>query len=60
MIGCFGYLIEVFQFMLFPGYEVITYPGIAVATIAEMSLMFWLLFKGVDVEQWEKSALESA
>jgi len=46
MIGCFGYLIDFFQYFLFPSYEVITYPGLAVATIAEFSLCGSLLFKG--------------
>jgi hypothetical protein len=43
----FGVLIWFFQFFLFPGYEVITYPGLAVSFIAEVSLTFWLLIKGV-------------
>jgi hypothetical protein len=51
MIGCFGYLIDFFQYFLFPDYEVITYPGLAVATIAEISLCGWLLLKGVKVQQ---------
>ena len=55
-----GVMIWFFQFFLFPGYEVITYPGLAVSFIAEVSLTLWLLTKGVDVEQWKKRALESA
>jgi hypothetical protein len=50
MIGCFGYLIDVFQYFLLPGYEVITYPGLAVATISEFSLMGWLLWKGAKIQ----------
>jgi hypothetical protein len=46
----FGVLIWFFQFFLFPGYEVITYPGLAVSFIAEVSLTFWLLTKGVKEE----------
>jgi hypothetical protein len=46
----FGVLIWFFQFFLFPGYEVITYPGLAVSFIAEVSLTFWLLIKGVKKE----------
>jgi hypothetical protein len=46
----FGVLIWFFQFFLFPGYEVITYPGLAVSFIAEVSLTFWLLIKGVKEE----------
>jgi hypothetical protein len=48
MIGCFGYLIGSVQYFLFPNYEVITYPGLAVATIAEFLLPAWLLIKGVE------------
>jgi hypothetical protein len=51
MIGCFGYLIDFLQYFLFPNYEVITYPGLAVATIAEFSLCGWLLIKGVKTQQ---------
>ena len=53
MIGCFGYLIDVLQFFLFPGYEVITYPGLAVAAFAELSFPVWLLLKGVKVQPKE-------
>jgi len=51
MIGCFGYLIDVFQYFLFPGYEIITYPGLAISTIAEISFPIWLLLKGVKTQQ---------
>jgi hypothetical protein len=51
MIGCFGYLIDFFQYFLFPNFEVITYPGLAVATVAEFSLCGWLLIKGVKTQQ---------
>lgn len=47
IIACFGLLIEGFTYFLFPKYEVITYPGLVVATIAEFSLCLWLLIKGV-------------
>jgi hypothetical protein len=46
MIDCFGVLIWFFQFFLFPGYEVITYPGLIVSLIAEFSLALWLLIMG--------------
>ena len=56
MIGCFGYLIDSFAIILFPRFT-----GIAQFTfIGELLLPLWLLIKGVNVEQWEKSALESA
>ncbi len=47
IIDCFGVLISFFQFFLFPGYEVITYPGLVASFIAEFSLSLWLLIKGV-------------
>ncbi len=60
MIGCFGFQIDLVTRFLFPGYEVITYPGMVIAAIAEFSFCGWLLIKGVDVVQWEKRALEAA
>jgi hypothetical protein len=57
IIGCFGYLIESFAAFLLPTYEV----NIALFTFwGEVLLPLWLLIKGVNVEQWEKRALESA
>jgi len=56
MIGCFGYLIDSFTIFLFP-----TFKGIAQFTFwGEVLFPLWLLIKGVNVEQWEKRALESA
>jgi hypothetical protein len=54
MMDCFGVLIWFFQFFLFPGYELITYPGLAISFVAELSLSLWLLIKGV---QDQKPAL---
>jgi len=57
IIGCFGYLIDSVTFVLFPNFD---------ATISqftfwgEVLLPLWLLIKGVNVEQWERRALESA
>jgi len=51
MLASFGHLIQYFQVFLFPEYEVITYPGLAIATVGELSLCFWLLFKGVKDQQ---------
>ena len=57
MVACFGYLVDVFTFLLIPGFEVVfsefTFVG-------EVVLLLWLLIKGVNVEQWEKRALQSA
>ena len=44
--ACFGHLIQFFQVFLLPGYEAITYPGLAIATVGEFSLCLWLLIKG--------------
>jgi hypothetical protein len=48
MLGCFGYLTELLVVVVFPSYEVISYLGLAIAIIAEFSLTFWLLLKGVN------------
>jgi hypothetical protein len=56
MIGCFGYLIDSFTILLFPSFK-----GIAQFTFwGEVLFPLWLSIKGVNVEQWEKRALESA
>jgi len=56
MIGCFGYLIDSFAIFLFPSFK-----EIALFTFwGEVLFPLWLLIKGVNVEQWEKRALESA
>jgi hypothetical protein len=60
IVDGFAMLIWFFQFFFFPGYEIISTAGLAVSFIAEGLLCLWLLFKGVNVEQWEKRALESA
>ncbi len=57
IIAGFGYLIDVVTFFLLPNYDA----TIATVTfIGELLLPFWLLIKGVNVEQWEKRTLESA
>jgi hypothetical protein len=60
IIDGFAMLIWFFQFFFFPGYEVISTISLAVSFIAEGLLCLWLLIKGVNVEEWEKRALESA
>jgi hypothetical protein len=61
LIDCLVLLIWVFQFFLFyPGSEGISALCLAVSFIAEASLCLWLLIKGVNVEKWEKRALETA
>lgn len=56
MIGCFGYLFDSFTALLLPDF------GFTVAQftfIGELLLPLWLLIKGVNVERWEKRALEA-
>ena len=47
MAACIGDWIGVAQVFLFPGFEVITYPGFLVAVIAEFTFCGWLMVKGV-------------
>lgn len=56
IIGCFGYLIRFFQAFLFPGSEasIWTNPALVVTHLSELSLMCWLLIKGVNIKQWQK------
>ena len=61
LIDCFVLLIWVFQFFLFyPENEVISGLCLAISFIAEASFCLWILIKGVNVEQWEKRAPETA
>jgi hypothetical protein len=57
IIGGFGYLIDSFAVFLIPNYEVFLRLFMA---WGELLLALWLLVKGVNVEKWEKRALESA
>ena len=61
IIGSFGYLTNSLTGFLFPGYEaIVTQIVLVPSAIMELPLFLWLLIKGVNVEQWEKRALESA
>lgn len=42
-----GEMVWFLQFYLFPGYDLITYPGFAAGFLAEVSLSLWLLIVGV-------------
>ena len=57
MIGCFCYLTDVVLFFLFPNSDATLS---LFAFIGELLFALWLLIKGVNVEEWEKRALESA
>jgi hypothetical protein len=61
VIASFSYLTNSFTGFLFPSYQaIISQIIIAPTVIAELSFTFWLLFKGLNVEQWEKRALQFA
>ena len=60
MIECFGWLMYPLQFFLFPAYEVISNLSFAIGFIGEFGLTLWLLIMGVNVEAWERRALDSA
>jgi hypothetical protein len=47
IVDFFSVMIWFLQFFLLPGYDVISYPGLAVSLIAEVSMTLWLLVKGV-------------
>ena len=61
VLASFGYLIDSFGNVLLPQYdELYASTVVLLAIVGELSLTFWLLIKGVNVEQWKKRALESA
>ncbi len=55
IVACFGFVIDSFAILL--GSREIIGPF---ASAGEVLFLLWLLIKGVNVEQWEKRALESA
>ena len=59
IIASIGYLIDSFSFVLLPNYKTgPVYLALPIA-IAEIAFPLWLLIKGINVEKWEKRALES-
>jgi hypothetical protein len=46
ILGCFGFVIDSFQYFMLPDLEVITYPGALVSVIAEFGFCGWLMVKG--------------
>ncbi|HET7088681.1 MAG TPA: DUF4386 domain-containing protein [Anaerolineae bacterium] len=60
IIACFGYLVNSLTHLLFPGYGAVVARLATVLYFGELPIVLWLLIKGVNVEQWEKRALESA
>lgn len=57
MIGCFGYLLQSFEALLFPNLQV----NIVLFTSwGELVFPLWLVIRGINVERREKRALASA
>lgn len=56
IIGGFGYLVDSFVYFIFPDFDV-TFSEFTF--LGELLLPLWLIFKGVNHEQWEKYALKS-
>ena len=56
MIGFLGYVVDSVRFYFFPSFE----PIVLYTFWGELLFPLWLLIKGVNVEHWEKSSLESA
>lgn len=61
IIACFGYVVHSFTFLLFPRYEamVASYAAVPEA-IGELSMVLWLLIKGVNVQAQDNRAFASA
>lgn len=55
IVACFGYVISSFGRILGYSVDIILY-----TSWGEALLLLWLLIKGVDAEQWNQCALESA
>ena len=60
MVAAFGYLLDSFSHVLIANYKTgPAYFALPIA-IAEIAFPLWLLIKGINVDQWEKHARESA
>lgn len=60
IIAFFGYLISSMTNLFYPEYKTVVTQIVTIPNAAsELLLMLWLLIKGVNVEKWEKRALES-
>ena len=60
IVECFGFLIQSFGGFLLPDLQANLALLPAFTSWAELLLPLWLVIKGVNVEQWEKRARESA
>jgi len=47
LMGGLGYLVESLIMLTLPAYRTLSYPGIAISAIAEISFILWVLFNGV-------------
>ena len=56
IIGGFGYLVDSFVYFIFPDFDVTVSEF---TFLGELLLPLWLMFKGVNHEQWENYALKS-
>jgi hypothetical protein len=59
VFGSLVYLLQSFGNFLFPEFEEILAMIVLLTIIPELLFTFWLLIKGVNVEQYEKRALET-
>jgi hypothetical protein len=57
ILGGFGYLLYAFGSLLSSGYNL---GNVLFTGLAEVLFLLWLLIKGVNTEQWDMRALESA
>jgi hypothetical protein len=46
----FGHLLEIIVTFMIPEYDFIMYPGLIISMLGEFSFCFWLLFKGIKIE----------
>ena len=54
MIGCFGYLTDSLTGFMFPNFKDSLSWFVMAAGTGEMIIMFWLLFRGLNAEKFEK------
>ena len=51
IIGCFGYLVDFLTRLLFPSYTAIVSPIAGISKFGELTMILWLLIRGVKNEQ---------
>jgi hypothetical protein len=61
IIGAIGYLLQSYGHLLAPQFDDVFSTIVIVLSIpGELAFTVWLLWKGINVEQWEQRALETA